>query len=133
MTLATVFSKVSGLVGIAGMVIATLWYTSIVNEADAVAGTWDASNNWATTATDVTNNAKLQKRLEWRAFFFNSAAQTMLAALTSSAVSAAAERANTCYDDAGAAIDCPSDEASDDSAAAETADDATAAEDQPSD
>jgi hypothetical protein len=133
MTLASVFSKVSGLVGIAGMVIATLWYTSIVKEADAVTGTWDASNNWATTATAVTDNAKLQKRLEWRDFFFNSAAQTMLAVLTGSAVSAAAARAGNCYDDAGAVIDCPSDEATDDSAAAQTADADTAAEEKPAD
>ena len=110
MTLATVFSKVSGLIGIVGMLIASLWYNSIVKEADAVAGTWDASNNWATTATAVTDNSKKQLRLRFRAFFFNSAAQTMLAVLTSSAIAIAADRANTCYDDAGNMIDCPSDE-----------------------
>ena len=57
----------------------------------------------------------------------------MLAVFTSSAIATAADRANTCYDEAGAVIDCPSDEAADDSASAETADADTAAEDSPSD
>jgi len=67
-------------------------------------------------------------RLQLRDFFMNSFAVFMLSFINSGAVQAAYDKLTTCYDDAGAVIDCPSDEASDDSAAAETADADTAAE-----
>jgi len=50
---------VSGLVGILGCVLSVLWYLSIPKQVDATANTWEASNYWATTATDQTNNYKL--------------------------------------------------------------------------
>ena len=120
---AAVISKVSGIVGIIGSVIAVLFYTSIVKQADAIAASWDASNNWATTSTNTTKVSARLIKLSARAMFFNSFTQIAMAGLTSKIVAKAASP-KICKDDDGEVIDCP--KSADDSADAPADDSADA-------
>ena len=84
-------SKVSGIVGILGMVISTLYYLAIPSTAGD-AGTYSSVSYWPTGSTDAEKLATKGLRLTFRAMFFNSSAQLFTAVLTASALSASYDK-----------------------------------------